>query len=47
MAATEREPKVCVVLTEGFADDPQRTLDAMARALPAGRDDGRRDIGGS
>ena len=36
MAATEREPKVCVVLTEGFANDPQRTLDAMARALPAG-----------
>ena len=34
MAATQREPKVCVVLAEGFAVDPQRTLDAMARALP-------------
>src|SRR4029077_18178574 len=36
MAATEREPKVCVVLTEGFVHDPQVTLDAMARALPTG-----------
>jgi hypothetical protein len=36
MAVTQREPRVCVVLTEGFTVDPQRTLDAMARALPAG-----------
>jgi hypothetical protein len=36
MAATEREPRVCVVLTEGFVHDPQLTLDAMARALPVG-----------
>jgi len=36
MAATQREPKVCVVLTEGFTVDPQRTLDAMVRALPPG-----------
>src|SRR6478735_1840131 len=36
MAATQREPRVCVVLTEGFTVDPQRTLDAMARALPVG-----------
>jgi hypothetical protein len=36
LAATQREPRICVVLTEGFAADPQRTLDAMARALPDG-----------
>ena len=36
MRATRREPKVCIVLTEGFAVDPQLTLDAMARALPDG-----------
>jgi hypothetical protein len=36
MAATEREPKVCVVLTETFVVDPQRTLEAMADALPDG-----------
>jgi hypothetical protein len=34
-AATGREPKVCIVLAESFVVDPQRTLDAMARALPA------------
>ena len=36
MAATPLEPKVCVVLVEGFVVDPQLTLDAMARALPDG-----------
>jgi len=36
LAGTGREPKVCVVLAEGFAADPQVTLDAMARALPDG-----------
>jgi hypothetical protein len=35
-AATGREPKICVVLTDGTAVDPQRTLDALARALPDG-----------
>ncbi len=34
LRATTREPKVCIVLTETFVVDPQRTLDAMARALP-------------
>ena len=36
MATTTRAPKVCIVLTECFAADPQVTLDAMARALPTG-----------
>jgi len=36
LAATRREPRVCIVLAEGFAVDPQHTLDAMARALPQG-----------
>ena len=36
MAATRREPKVCVVVTEGFVVDPQLMLDALARALPPG-----------
>jgi hypothetical protein len=36
LAATTRPPKVCVVLAEGFAADPQVTLDAIARALPEG-----------
>ncbi|MEA2620079.1 MAG: hypothetical protein QOC97_852 [Chloroflexota bacterium] len=36
VAATKRDPKVCVVLTETFVVDPQRTLEAMADALPAG-----------
>jgi hypothetical protein len=36
LAATRREPKVCIVLAEGFVVDPQLTLDAMARALPDG-----------
>ena len=36
LGATRREPKVCIVLAEGFSVDPQITLDAMARALPEG-----------
>jgi hypothetical protein len=36
LAATAREPKVCIMLAEGFGVDPQLTLDAMARALPDG-----------
>lgn len=36
LAATRRDPKICVVLTEGFIGDPQLTLDAMSRALPDG-----------
>jgi hypothetical protein len=35
MAKTQQVPRVCIVLTEGFGVDPQRTLDAMALALPA------------
>jgi hypothetical protein len=34
LAGTHLDPKVCIVLTEGFVVDPQLTLDAMARALP-------------
>ena len=36
LAATDREPKVCVMLAEGYGSDPQATLAAMARALPDG-----------
>ncbi len=36
LAGTTREPKVAIVLAEGFVGDAQLTLDAMARALPAG-----------
>lgn len=36
LAATTRAPKVCVVLTEAFVVDPQRTVDALAAALPDG-----------
>ena len=35
-AATDKEPKVCVVLTEAFVVDPQLSLDAIARLLPKG-----------
>jgi hypothetical protein len=35
-AGTRREPKVCIVVAEGFVGDAQLTLDAMARALPPG-----------
>jgi hypothetical protein len=36
LAATDREPTVCVMLAEAYGADPQATLDAMARALPDG-----------
>jgi hypothetical protein len=36
LAATRREPKICVVLTEGLVGDPQLTIDALSRALPDG-----------
>ncbi len=35
-AGTSQAAAVCIVLTEGFVVDPQLTLDAVARALPAG-----------
>ena len=35
-AATTRDPKVCIVLAEGFGVDPQQTLEAVARGLPDG-----------
>jgi hypothetical protein len=34
LAATTRAPKACVVLSEAFIVDPQRTINALARALP-------------
>lgn len=36
LAGTARQPKVCIVLAESFVADPQRTIDAMAGALPTG-----------
>src|SRR4029078_7313544 len=36
LAATDREPKACIMLAEGVATDPTATLEAMARALPDG-----------
>lgn len=36
MGATNREPRVCIVLSETFVADPQLTLEALARALPDG-----------
>jgi hypothetical protein len=36
IGATDREPKLCIVLVEGIGMDPQRSLDAMTRALPDG-----------
>jgi hypothetical protein len=36
LSATARAPKVCIVLAEAFVMDPQRTLNAMAGALPEG-----------
>lgn len=36
LAGTQREPKVCIVLAEGFVVDPQLTVEAMTRALPEG-----------
>ncbi len=34
MAATTKDPKVCIVLTEGLARDPQVVLEGMGKALP-------------
>jgi hypothetical protein len=35
-STTMRDPKVCVVFADGYIVEPQRTLDALARALPDG-----------
>ena len=35
MTGTEREPKLCIVLTEGLARDPQLVLEGMKKSLPA------------
>jgi hypothetical protein len=34
MAATKKDPKLCIVLTEGLARDPQLVLEGMGKALP-------------
>jgi hypothetical protein len=34
LAGTTRDPRICVLVTETFIVDPQRTLEAMARSLP-------------
>jgi hypothetical protein len=34
LGATTKEPKLCIVMTEGLARDPQLVLDGIARALP-------------
>ncbi len=49
-STTERDPKVCVVFADGFVAEPQKTLDALARALPdevvvVGGGSARRDLG--
>jgi hypothetical protein len=36
LAASEREPRICIALMEGFAVDPQQVLDGLAEALPQG-----------
>lgn len=36
MAATGRDPALCIVLTEGLMGDPQLALEVLAHALPAG-----------
>jgi hypothetical protein len=36
VAGTQREPKLCVVLTEGLVGDPQQALEGMAKFLPEG-----------
>ncbi len=36
LAGSDREPRLCIVLTDGFAVDPQQILDAVAQRLPAG-----------
>jgi len=35
-STTLRDPKICVVFADGYIVEPQRTLDALARALPPG-----------
>lgn len=35
LAGTTKEPKLCIVLTEGLARDPQLVLEGMGKALPA------------
>ncbi|MEA2546028.1 MAG: hypothetical protein QOI09_1301 [Chloroflexota bacterium] len=34
LAATKKDPKLCIVLTEGLARDPQLVLEGMGKALP-------------
>jgi hypothetical protein len=34
LAATNKDPKLCIVLTEGLARDPQLVLEGMGKALP-------------
>jgi hypothetical protein len=36
MAGTTLEPKACIVLAENFVTDPQKTINAVAGALPDG-----------
>lgn len=36
MSGTTLEPKACIVLAEHFVTDPQKTIDAIAAALPDG-----------
>ncbi|MEA2646511.1 MAG: hypothetical protein QOE92_1594 [Chloroflexota bacterium] len=36
MAATEQEPRLCIVFSESSAVDPKSTLDALTAALPEG-----------
>jgi hypothetical protein len=36
MAGTTRDATLCIILTEGLLGDPQKILDGMAAALPAG-----------
>lgn len=36
LAGSTREPRLCIVLTDGFAADTQSTLDAVAGLLPTG-----------
>jgi hypothetical protein len=34
LAATNKDPKLCIVLTEGLARDPQLVLEGLGKALP-------------
>src|SRR5258706_12176238 len=34
LASTRKDPKLCIVLTEGLARDPQLVLEGMGKALP-------------